>query len=199
MGTKPSLQDVIGTPTEDGPKLRWRATVPIGTNPFILLELFQLAFVGASVVVLTLCSGVWFTEGGITLQDIQTSLYVGCMVLGGVMAGFVALAFLFFKNRYFVSCQMDSTGIYHETTRGSDARKGLFCLKTSPFPILEPVTASRTRSRFLPWHKVNRFQEIASMRVIILYRGRWHMMRLYLPDNACYEQVASFLHAMVKK
>ena len=199
MGNKPSLQDIIGTPAEDGPRVRWRATVPIGTNPFILLELFQFSFVGAAVVVLTLCSGVWFSEGGINLHDIKTSLYMGGLVLCGVMAGFVALAFLFFRNRYFVSCQMDSAGIYHETTRGSDARKSLFCLGVRPFPLLEPVTASRTRSRFLPWHKVDRFQEIASMRVIILYRGRWHMMRLYLPDQASYEQVVSLLHTVIKK
>ena len=191
--TQKTLVDVLGPRPDDTGVLRWQAAVPLGTNPFLLIELFQFAFVGAAVVLLTLCSGLWVTEGGLSVTDLSASLRIAGMVLLALMAGFIGVSTLFFRNRYYATYHMDSSGIYHEGTRGNDERKELFCLRLRPFPVVGAVSADRTRSRFLTWDKVDRFQDIASMRVILLRRKRWHMLRLYTPDAEIHGKVVSYL------
>jgi len=188
-----TLRDVLGPRLDDTGDLRWQAAVPLGTNPFLLLELFQFALMGAAIVLLTLCVGIWFTEGGIAVTDITASLSIAGMVLLAVMGGFIGVSALFFGNRYYATYHMDSNGIYHEGTRGTDERKALFCLRLRPFPVIGAVSASRTRSRHLTWDKIDRFQNIASMRVILLRRGHWHMLRLYAPDAETHDKVAQYL------
>ncbi|MDR0239128.1 MAG: hypothetical protein LBI88_02715 [Deltaproteobacteria bacterium] len=188
-----TLRDVLGPRPEDTSVLRWQTAVPMGTNPFLLIELFQFAFVGAAVVLLTLCVGVWFTEGSISTTDITVSLGVAGMVLLAVMAGFIGISLLFFDNKYYAIYHMDSDGIYHEGTRGNDERKEVFCLRLRPFPVVGAVRADRTRSRHLTWDKIDRFQDIASMRGILLRRGRGHMLRLYTPDAETHGEVVRYL------
>ncbi len=137
-------------------------TVPIGTNPFLLLELFQFAFVGAAIVLLTLCAGVWITERGIAFEDIADSLRIACMVLLSIMAGFIGISVLFFGNRYYAIFHMDAGGLYHENTRGSDESNRCFFLRSRPVLVVGVISASRTRSRHLTWDKVDRFRDIAS-------------------------------------
>ena len=187
-----TLRDVLGPRPEDINVLRWQTAVPMGTNPFLLIEFFQFAFVGASVVLLILCVGVWFTEGSISATDITLSLGVAGMVLLAVMAGFICIS-LFFGNKYYTIYHMDSGGIYHEGTRGNDQRKEVLCLRLRPFPVVGAVNADRTRSRYITWDKIDRFQDIPSMRVILLRRGRWHMLRLYTPDAETHGDVVRYL------
>lgn len=187
MPTK-TLRDVLLPPEESG-TLRWRAAVPLVTNPFILLELIQFAFVGAAVVLVSLCIGVWLTEGGLALTDIRTAFSVAGLVFSGILAGFAFLVIMFFGNRYFAAYRMDATGIYYESSRGEDENSTLLSLAARPFPVTGTIKAGSTKSRELPWDKVDRFQAIPSMRVIVLRRGMWHMMRLYLPDETTFNQV----------
>ena len=188
-----TLRDILAHRPEDTGTLRWRTTVPLATNLFLLLELCQLAFLGAVIVLLTLCVGVWIMEAQLAAADIITSLRVAGVVLLAVIGGFISISALFFCNKYYATYQMDSVGIYHEATRGSDTRKKLFCLRFRPFPVVGNVSAKRTRSRHLSWDKVDRFQDIVSMRVILLQRGRWHMLRLYTPDAETHGKVVQYL------
>lgn len=188
----PKLTDVL-SPAEDSGTLRWRVTIPMGTNPFILLELFQFALAGAAVVLVTLCVGVWFTEGSLAAQDIFDSLGVALMVLIAIVTGFLVLVFVFFNNRYFTTYHLDSSGVYHEGSRGGDEREEFFSLHVKPYPVVGTMTASRTRGRHLIWEKVDRFQNIPGMRVLLLRRGMWHMARLYTPDEDTHEKVAQYL------
>jgi hypothetical protein len=198
--TRKRLRDIL-EPMENTGILRWSVTVPLGTNPFILLELFQFAFIGAAIVLITLVTGVWFTEGGITIADITAALEASVLVLAAVMAGFLFLAFLFFSNKYFATFHMDPHGIYHEGSRGADERGEWFSLRIRPYPVAGAIKAARTRSRHLLWDKVDRFQDIPGMRVIILRRGIWYMLRLYTPDAITHVEAVQFLEdkGLVKK
>ena len=165
----------------------------MGTNPFILLELFQFALAGAAVVLITLCVGVWFTEGSLATQDIFDALGVAAMVLAAIVAGFLLLVFVFFGNRYYTTYHLDSSGVYHEGSRGKDGRKEFFSLRAKPYPVVGTMVASRTRGRHLIWEKVDGFQNIPGLRVLLLRRGVWHMARLYTPDESTHEKVAQYL------
>ena len=191
--TQKTLRAVLSPPPENTNSLRWRAAVPIGTNPFLLLELFQFAFVAGAIVLITLCLGVYFTEGGIAVEDIATSLHVAGFVLLGVMIGFIGISVLFLNNRYYAMYHMDHSGIYHEGTRGTDESNELFCLRFRPFPVIGTVRTNSTRSRNLTWDKVDRFQDISSMRVFLLRRNFWHLLRLYTPDAETHDKVARYL------
>jgi hypothetical protein len=196
--TRKTLQHVLAPLPENTEGLRWQATVPLVTNPLLLLELFQFAFVGAAVVLVTLCVGVWITEGGLTLDDIVTSVKTASVVLLAIMAGFAGISALFFGNRYFAVYHMDSGGIYHEGSRGRDERRGIF-LGLRPAPVIGAVDVVRTRSQHLPWDKVDRFQDISSMRVVILRRGFWHLLRLYMPDEVTHQRVVQLLEQRLKR
>jgi hypothetical protein len=106
---------------------------------------------------------------------------------------------VFFGNRYFAVYRMDGDGVYYEGSRGSDGSGAWFTLRARPYPVAGGIRAGRTRSRRLPWEKADRFQEIASMRVIVLRRGRWHLLRLYMPDAATHERVAAFLSRRLRR
>ena len=192
------LHEVIEPAPETGGTLRWRATVPLVTNPLLLVETFQFAFAGAAVVLVTLCVGVWFTDGVLTPEDAVTSLRVSGMVFLAIPAVFAAVSLLFFGNRYFATYQADPSGIYHEGSRGRDGRRGLF-LSTKAMPVLDGVEAARTHGRTLPWEKADRFHDFPSMRVIILKRGFWHMLRLYTPDADTHERVTRYLEQRLKR
>ena len=194
--TGKTLGDILGPPRPDGATLRWEAVVPIATNPFMLLELFQFALVGAGVAVVLLCTGVWFTEGGLALADVEQALAVGGMLLAAAMVGFVLMSLLFFGNRYYAVYRIDAGGIYHEGRRGRDESGGLISLRCKPYPVTGAVASSGgVRSRHLSWEKVDHFQDIPSMRVVILRRGRWHLLRLYTPDAETHARVTACLSA----
>lgn len=194
-----TLSDILGQRQNDSGTFRWQAVVPIGTNIFMLVELFQFAFVGAAIILLSLCSGVWFTEGSVTMAEIRAAFSVSGMALAAVMVGFIAMALLFFGNRYYAVYRIDASGVYYEGSRGRDERKGWLCLRAKAFPVVGAVRARRTRSRHLLWEKMDSFQDIASMRVIILRRGRWQLLRLYTPDAATHVRVVEVLSKKLRK
>jgi len=179
--------------------LRWESVVPMATNPFLLTELFQFACFGAFIAIFSLCSGAWLSDGFITMHEVAAAFNIGGMLLVGIMLGFVLLSFVFFGNRYYAVYRMDAAGIYHEGSRGHDEGKRGVSLRCKPFPVTGAVTRVRTKSKLLPWHNVDRFQEIPSMRVIILRRSFWHMLRLHMPDAETYDAVAAFLAQRLKQ
>lgn len=187
------LADILDSPDERMAPLRWRATVPLVSNPFLLVELAQFALAGACIVLVTLCSGIWVSKGGFYIDDLASSLHISGMVFLAVMAGFAGVAFVFFGNRYFATFQIDSDGIYTEGSRGRNERAEWLCLRVKPYPVIGAVAASRVRGRRLGWEKVDRFLDIPAMRVILLQRSRWNMMRLYLPDRVTHDAVVCFL------
>jgi hypothetical protein len=194
-----TLADVLGPPKEEAETLRWEAVVPIGTNPFMLLELFQFALMGAGVSAVSLGFGVWAGEGGITMGDVVGALQISGMILAGVIAGFIVMAVVFFGNRYFAVYRIEEDGVYYESSRGSDGSGAWFTLRARPYPVTGDIKADRTCSRHLPWEKADRFQEIASMRVIMLRRGRRHLLRLYMPDAATHERVTAVLPQRLRR
>ena len=192
---KKSLADIFPqTETKDtGQRLRWRVVVPMGTNPFLVLDFFLFALMGAALVLAVFVSGVWMMDGLVAVKDIQTSFSFAFFVFLGIMAGYEALALLAFGNRYFALYQLDADGIYHEGSRGSE-KGGLGGFwRMRPYPVIGEIQAVRTKERTLAWNKVDRFQHIPSMRVIHLKRGLWHMLRLYTPDAETHVQVVRYL------
>lgn len=188
-----TLRDVLGpSPNEEG-TLRWQTTVTLATNALLLFDWFQFALAGAAIVLISLCAGVRVTEGFMTVEDFAVSLKAAAVVFAAVMAAFVGASVLFFGNRYFAVFLLDASGVYHEGTRGEDERRERFSLRALPYPVVGRITARRARSRRLPWEKINGFQNIPSMRVIVLRRNFWHMLRLYMPDDETHNRVATYL------
>lgn len=187
-----TLREVL-TLSEEKDVLRWEVAVPLGTNPFILAELLQFACVGAALVLIALSFGIYLTEGTIYAADLGTLLlFSGFMVLV-ILGVFFLIVFLLFKNRYYTVYSLDASGVFYEGIKGSDERKTGFFLRARPYPVLGEISASRSRSRHLTWEKIGRFQNIPGMRVVLLKRGIWHMLKLYSPDESAHAALVAYL------
>jgi hypothetical protein len=187
------LLETFGPLADEGGTLRWRATVPILTNPFLLLEAFQAAFMGAVLALVFICAGLRVMEGALSVADITSAFFVSCLILPGIMAAFAAVSLLCFRNRYFASYRMDAVGVYYEGRRGHDESRSLIILRMRPFPVAGRVTSGRVSGRTLPWEVVDAYRDIPGMRVIILKRGFWSMTRLYTPDAATHTRLVEFM------
>ncbi len=192
------LREVIAPELDEDGSLRWRAAVPLVTNPLLAVEAFQFAFVGAAVVLVTLCVGVWVTDGVLMPEGVAASLAVSGLVLLAILGGLAFVSIVFFGNRYFAVYRADSSGIYHEGSRGRDKRESAF-IHWRAMPVVGAVEAARTHGRFMPWEKADRFHDLSAMRAIILKRGFWHILRLYTPDADTHERVTSYLEGRLKK
>lgn len=173
--------------------LRWSAAVPLVTNPFLLADVFWFALLGGSLVFAILLSGVWFTEGALSPDDIQVSLQFACLTFGGCIAAYILLSLFFFKNRYFAVYELSDKGIYHEGSRGSDDRPSALFLHMRPCPVAGHVRAARTKGKNVSWSQANCFQDMQTMRVIHIKRGPWHVLRLYTPDKATHELAVKYV------
>lgn len=191
------LTEILSQKT--GTTCQWEAVVPIATNPFILVELFQMAFVGASVGLVIMGSGLWLVGGGITPGDIILLLGASGLFLVAIVAVFIAVSLLFFRNRYYALFNLTSTGVYHRVTRGHDESGVQFALAARPFAVRGGVSGKATKEKELPWEKVDHFADFPDMRTIQLKRGRWHMMRLYTPDIGTHNEVVAFLAKKIRE
>ena len=194
---KKQLKDVLGTPG-DGSSLRWEVRVPICTNPFMMVELVQLSFVGAALVLVTLASGLWFFGGGIAPGDIRAMVDTALVSLAALVAGFAAVSFLFYGNSYLAVFHLTPKGVYHQGIRGHDGSKGLFYWSCKPGPVKGALHIRSSREKDLPWEKVDGFTDFPGMRSVQLKRGRWHMLRLYTPDDATHAKVVAYLHKRLR-
>ncbi len=194
-----TLADVLNPPREEHGTLRWRVAVPLGTNPFLVLEWFQFSFCGASIVLITLVCGAWLTEGGLYTVDVMQSLWASLFVFAALILSFFGISLLLFGNKYFAIYHFDAGGLYYEGIRGFDNRNDLLPLHIKPYPVVGEIVANRTRSRHIPWEKLTRYQDIASMRVIILRRGYWHMAKVYTPDSATHHKAIDLISSYLEK
>lgn len=173
--------------------LRWSVTVPLVTNPFLLVDVFWFALLGGSLVFAILVSGVWFTEGAIRTDDIRVSLHFASLTFGGCIAAYILLSLFFFKNRYFAVYELSDKGIYREGSRGSDDRPSALFLHMRPCPVAGSVRAARTKGKSISWAQADCFQDVRTMRVIHIKRGIWHVLRLYTPDNATHKLAIKYI------
>lgn len=177
----------------------WEVVVPIATNPFILMELFQMCFVGAGVGLVIMASGLWIVGGGLQPGDLFLLLGAAGMFLGAVASTFLAVSLLFFGNRYYAVYNLTKTGVYYRVTRGHDESGQTFAFAVKPYPMMGYVSGKTTREKELLWEKVDHFVDFPNMRSIQIKRGRWHMMRLYTPDAKTHNEVAAFLSAKLRE
>lgn len=184
---------------EPGTTRGWEAAVPIATNPFMLVELFQMCFTGAGVGLVIMASGLWIVGGGLQPGDLSLILGAAAVFLVAVAAVFIAVSLLFFGNRYYAVYNLTQTGVYHRVTRGHDESGQKFALAAKPYPVIGFVSGKTTKEKELPWEKVDHFVNFPDMRSILLKRGRWHMMRLYTPDTETHNQVAAFLSGKLRE
>jgi hypothetical protein len=192
MSRTPLTESAVSLPQSDA-ILRWRSTVPLITNPFLLAEVFQAAFCGAAFTLVSICAGLFVMEGGLSPADVKDALVASGVTLTALVSGFAFVSLFAFRNRYFVLYQMDSSGIYHEGARGSDAGRMAACLRLRAFPVAGELTTRRVVGRKLLWEQIDSFRYIPDMHVILLKRGFWNVTRLYFPDSAYCEQAADYL------
>jgi hypothetical protein len=187
------LTEILVPAPEYGAVLRWRSTVPLITNPFLLSEVLQAAFSGAALALLSICAGVYVMEGGISRADAKDALTASGSIFAALVSGFALISLFAFRNRYFALYQMDASGIYYEGARGCDAGRPAQCLRMRASPARGEVKARRVVGRKLLWENMDSFRQIPDMHVIILKRGFWHVARLYFPDTASCGQAADYL------
>ena len=186
------LTDVL-SPTKSIGKIRWQTTVPIVTNPFIMLELIQFALVGASIVLIVLAVGFIQADGMLEPASLRSIFGISGLVFVGIIVAFSICGLLGLGNRYYALYECDSNGIYYEYNRGKDERKGFSLLWMKPYPVIGNVRVSKTKARTLPWEKADRFYNIPSMRTVIIRRRFWTMLRLHMPDEKTHETVVNYL------
>lgn len=184
---------------KQGTTHEWEAVVPIATNPFILVELIQMAIVGAGVGLVVMASGLWLVGGGIMPGDLALLLGAASLFFLCIAVLFIAIALLPFGNRYYVLYNMTQAGVYHRLTRGHDESGTRFAFVMRPFPVIGFVSGKKTKEKELPWEKVDHFVNFSAMRSILLKRGRWHMMRLYTPDTETHNNVVAFLSEKLRE
>lgn len=187
------LRDVLRTDTKG--YLAWEVTVPISSNPFIMLEVAQLAFVGAAIVLVTMASGLWVIADGLQPGDLAAMLGIAGTCFAAFIVCFIVVSLLFFGNRYFAAFHCTPNGIHHSGMRGNDERGETVSLRMRPYPVTGGIIKGRGREKDLPWEKVDRFVDFPSMRSIQLKRGPWHMLRLYTPDEETHVRVVAYLSA----
>jgi len=185
------LQNILRPHEEEG--LRWRVAVPVGTNPLILTEFLQLSCVSCLIILLSCTLGLYLTEGGVFPEDIAVLLRFAVIFFAVVFALFLLLAFVLLKNRYYAVYRLDQSGIYYELIRGCDESGASALRRMRPYPVQGIIKASRTYSRHLIWEKVTSFQNIHSMRAVVLRRKIWHMLKLYSPDEAAHAALLEYL------
>jgi hypothetical protein len=60
-------------------------------------------------------------------------------------------------------------------------------------------SSPRVFSREVPWNKADSFTSFPSMRTILVKRGIWEMVKLYMPDDETHEKVRAFLASQVRE
>lgn len=195
--TRKKLTEVLTSCPER--TLHWEATVPIATNPFLLLEVCQMAFAAAAAGLMIMAVGAWLVGGGITPEDMLVMLQASAVFFIVIVAAFIIFALVFFRNRYYALFSLTDEGIRHEGIRGRDEGGLPFSWGIRPGPVKGLLLGKRTRAKDLPWDRVDRFVNFASMRSIQLKRGRWHLLRLYTPDAATHELAVAYLSRILRE
>lgn len=173
--------------------LQWEAVVPIATNPFIMAEVCQMAFAASAAGLIIMATGIWIVGGGLAPGDLSVMLQASAVFFIVIVAAFLVIALVFFRNRYYALYSFTPQGIHHEGTRGRAEIGTPFTWSLRPESVQGYVFGKSTRAKDLPWDKIDRFIDFPSMRSIQLKRGRWHLLRLYTPDSETHERVVAYL------
>lgn len=179
--------------------LRWQAVVPMATNVFLLLEICQMAFAASAAAIMIMACGLWIVGDGLRPGDIALTLQATAAFFVVIVAAFLAVTLLFFRNRYFATFSFSGEGVTHEGIRGHDESGRLFTWAVRPFPVVGLVSGKRIRSKDLLWENVDGFVNFPSMRSIQLKRGRWHLVRLYTPDSETHGAVVAYLASRLRE
>lgn len=179
--------------------LQWEAVVPMATNVFLLLEVCQMAFAAAAAALIIMASGLWIVGGGIGPGDLLMAFQAAAVIFVVIVASFMVVTLVLFRNRYFATFSFTREGVNHEGVRGYDESGSLFTWAMRPYPVTGLASGKRIRSKDLPWENVDTFVNFPSMRTIQLKRGRWHLVRLYTPDSDVHDRVVAYLTSRLRE
>ena len=172
--------------------LRWCATVPICTNPFILLELVRFLCLGGGLLALAiLLAELYFAHTFACAQGVS-AVQLSLLFCGLALVAFVVLSVLFCGNRYHVRYRLGQSGLRIENVRGKDGRRGFF-IHVVPRPLVDDLRVDRIVHRELAWNEADNVEDCARWGAIILRSGRRQVARLYTPDSGTQKDVLAFL------
>lgn len=186
----------------DGDSIRWSAEVPIVTNPFILVDFFRFLIVTAAIIFAMAAIPQWAYTDDLSpprLGAILNLCLLGCVVFSACL--FVA-GFAFLRNCFRATFVLNPRHIYYETVRGGGPRglsKIRFFFGWRPEPVRENFEAGRSFAREIPWKKTDSFVSFPSVRTILLKRGIWEILKLYMPDDETHKKVEAYLSKRLKQ
>ena len=169
--------------------MRWFVGVPILTNMVILVEILLF------VVLLWLLSafGVvaiqWVVAGAPALA-LPAAVSFACTLSAGFALLFALIVLFFYRNRYIALYNLDEDAISCESMmnwQGSIGESFHF----RPFFVEPCYVPHRSVTKKIFWTDVMRVEPIENMRTLILRGGarkKAVLMRVYCPDNECYEK-----------
>ena len=195
------LEDVLTEQDDDSlyhGSVRWNVGVPIMTNPFILVDFARFILITMLVILVMVLIPQWFYTRNIGAREIA-ALFKLCL-LGAALftACFAVIGIFFLRNRYYALYVLNDQHIYYENIKGNDD-SGFLSLALRPFPVKGRLNAVRGQRREISWQKVDSFVDFPVMRTILLKRGMWEILKLYLPDKAVHGKVRAFLEARLEK
>jgi hypothetical protein len=187
--------EAILTNRDDG-SLRWDADVPIASNPFLLVDFLRCEVITALAVAAMAGIPQWF-YGGIGV--VQVAAILRLCVMGTLLfaLGLFVVGFLMLRNRFYALFVLNEHHIYWEARRRTRGA-GVF-LGCRPRPAGANGSSPRAFSREIPWNRVDGFASFPSMRTILVKRGVWEIIRLYMPDDETYEKVRAFLASRMRE
>lgn len=192
------LEDVLTEQDDDSVSVRWHVGVPIMTNPFILVDFARFILITVLIIFVMVLIPQWFYTRSIGTREVAALLKLCALGAALFTACFAAIGIFFLRNRYYALYVLNDRHIYYENIKGSD-ESGFFSLALRPFPVKGRLNAVRVQRREISWQKVDSFVDFPAMRTILLKRGMWEILKLYLPDRAVHERARAFLEARLEK
>jgi membrane-associated phospholipid phosphatase len=180
---------------DDDRSVRWDADVPIISNLFILMDFLRCEVITALAVAAMAGIPQWFYGG---IDRAQASAILHLCVAGMLLFAFCFLGVVFvaLRNRFYALFVLNEHHIYCEVRRWRGGGMRLGC---RPSPVGMSNASPRAFSREIPWDKADSFTNFPSMRTILVKRGVWEIVRLYMPDGETHEKARSFLALRLKE
>ena len=197
------LENVLGNTRPQGGEdsLRWSVEVPIVTNPFILVDFLRFCLITAMIVFVMAAIPQWAYARGIAAPQLAAILRLcgwGALVFAACL---FVVGFFLLQNRFHALFVLNDRQIYYETIKKSKRSFLKFNLKWRPTPADDSFDPDAVRSftKEVPWSKADSFIAFPAVRTILLKRGIWEILKLYMPDDATYAQVEAFLGKRLKQ
>ncbi len=182
---------------EDDDSLRWSADVPVVTNPFILVDFLRFVIVTAMIIFAVAAIPQWAYARDLSPPRLAAILRL-CALGGAVFSACLfAVGFLFLRNRFRALFVLNPRHIYYETARGGKGLRPF--LRWKPAPPGERAPGERAFVREIPWSKTDSFVSFPSVRTILLKRGMWEILKLYMPDDETHARVEAYLRKRLRE